>query len=96
MFKIEKKVDLLGIFYCIRGTDVLHREDGPASEWNNGTREWYKEGEPHREDGPAIIYEDGSVAWYLNGLYYSKEEWFVALSEEKKEAMLYSECFINK
>jgi hypothetical protein len=96
MLKIEKKVDSLGIFYCIRGTDVLHREDGPASEGYNGTKEWYKEGELHRDDGPAIICEDGTTAWYLNGLYYSKEEWFGNLREEQKEAMLYSEYFISK
>jgi len=31
----------------------LHREDGPAVEWYNGSKEWYKNAKLHREDGPA-------------------------------------------
>jgi len=28
----------------------LHREDGPAIEWNNGTKYWYLNGNLHREE----------------------------------------------
>jgi hypothetical protein len=45
----------------------LHREDGPAIEYANGTKEWYLNGKCHREDGPAVEYADGSKYWYLNG-----------------------------
>ena len=46
----------------------LHREHNlPASEWNNGDREWYFNGRLHRTDGPAIEYADGYKAWYFNG-----------------------------
>jgi hypothetical protein len=40
----------------------LHREDGPAVEWTNGSKSWYLNGNLHREDGPAIEWEakDGS------------------------------------
>ena len=34
---------------------------------DNGTKEWYLNGELHREDGPAIEYRSGSKEWYLNG-----------------------------
>jgi hypothetical protein len=44
-----------------------HREDGPAVEWNNSTKEWYINGKLHREDGPAIEYSNGTKFWYLNG-----------------------------
>jgi hypothetical protein len=47
--------------------DKLHREDGPAVEWANGTKQWYINGQRHREDGPAIEYADGTKQWYLNG-----------------------------
>ena len=43
---------------------VLHREDGPAYEWADGTKFWYLNGELHREDGPAIEYLNGSKYWY--------------------------------
>jgi len=45
----------------------LHREDGPAAIWDDGTQEWLKDRQLHREDGPAVIYPDGTQAWYKNG-----------------------------
>lgn len=44
-----------------------HREGGPAVEYSNGDRFWYKNGEYHREDGPACEYSDGGKSWYKNG-----------------------------
>lgn len=46
---------------------VLHREDGPALERANGTREWYRYGELHRDDGPAVELENGGQVWYRDG-----------------------------
>jgi hypothetical protein len=45
----------------------LHREDGPAIEWADGTKYWYLNGKLHREDGPAIECPNGTKSWYLNG-----------------------------
>ena len=44
----------------------LHREDGPAIEYDDGSKEWYFNGRLHREDGPAVEYDDGSKSWYKN------------------------------
>jgi hypothetical protein len=44
----------------------LHREDGPAVEWVNGTKVWYINGKLHREDGPAIECANGDKAWFIN------------------------------
>ena len=44
-----------------------HREDGPAIEWGDGSKEWYLNGFCHREDGPAIEYSDGDKDWFING-----------------------------
>jgi hypothetical protein len=44
----------------------LHRTDGPAIEWANGTKEWWLNGKRHRIDGPAVEYADGTKLWYLN------------------------------
>jgi len=46
---------------------VLHREDGPAIEYSNGGKEWYKNGHLHREDGPAVETASGSEYWFKNG-----------------------------
>jgi hypothetical protein len=45
----------------------FHREDGPAVEYANGTKQWWVNGMRHREDGPAIEGADGYKEWYLNG-----------------------------
>ena len=45
----------------------LHREDGPAVIWPDGTRHWYWHGKPHRGDGPAKIRSDGKQEWYWHG-----------------------------
>ena len=44
-----------------------HRENGPAIEYDNGSKFWYINGKPHREDGPAIERVSGSKFWYING-----------------------------
>lgn len=51
-----------------------HRENGPAIEWNNGTKEWYTHGIRHREDGPAIEYNNGQKYWYLKGKLLNPEK----------------------
>ena len=33
----------------------LHRIDGPALEYSNGTKMWYYEGKQHRINGPAVL-----------------------------------------
>lgn len=48
-------------------TGQLHRKDGPAIIYPDGTNKWYLNGELHRVDGPAAEYPDGEKKWYLNG-----------------------------
>ncbi len=64
-----------------------HRDDGPAIEYANGNKSWYKNGQLHRDDGPSLIEKerkiwhqngerhrlDGPAAEYANG----DKEWFV-------------------
>ena len=45
----------------------FHREDGPAVEYDNGTKCWHINGKSHREDGPAVEFADGDKHWYING-----------------------------
>ena len=56
-----------GIKWWRNSQGQWHRDDGPAIEWADGTKQWYKNGLFHREDGPAIEYADGYKEWYIEG-----------------------------
>ena len=45
----------------------LHRTDGPAAEWANGSKYWWVMGKEHRTDGPAVEFGDGYKFWFVNG-----------------------------
>lgn len=46
----------------------LHREDGPALEYEDGREAWYYDGVPHRGgDLPASIDPDGDMEWWVHG-----------------------------
>jgi len=98
MIEVEKQTQntINRIVYFIKGTKILHREDGPAIEWDDGSKEWFKNGKRHRDDGPAIEWYDGEAEWCLNDVSFEiKELWFEALTEEQKKKALYSEYFIK-
>ena len=67
-------------FWYKFGTKKLHREDGPAVEYSDGYKEWYKEGKLHRLDGPAVEYSNGTKFWYKEGKLHREDdpavEWF--------------------
>jgi hypothetical protein len=75
--RIEERVSEHGThrhFAIIDGIKYAHRLDGPAVEYENGTKEWWVNGLLHREDGPAIEYSkeaseyfDGGEEWWQNG-----------------------------
>lgn len=44
--------DKKGYEYRLNG--LLHRDDGPARIYSNGTTQWYQNGLLHRRDGPAV------------------------------------------
>ena len=46
---------------------LIHREDGPAEKWEDGTNYWCVNGILHRIDGPAAEYSDGDKEWYVDG-----------------------------
>lgn len=46
---------------------TLHREDGPAVEWSNGSKKWFYQGQLHRIDGPAEEYANGAKTWWQWG-----------------------------
>ena len=70
-------------YYKDRAMEILHREDGPAVEWSNGSKEWYINGKLHREDGPAMESSSGfHDSWYINGKGLSKKEFLKRTAPE--------------
>ena len=65
-------VELNGVFKYPAGyvayykNGQLHRDDGPAVVWADGTAIFYKNGRLHRDDGPAVVCADGSVSYWKN------------------------------
>jgi len=51
----------------------LHREDGPAIEYSNGSKEWFLNNVRHREDGPAVEWYDGCKEWWIKGKFIYRE-----------------------
>lgn len=97
-----KKIDYITIYYK-KGTEIIHREDGPAIYYDYGRKCWFYNGFRHREGEPAVedttfkewyIHGDkhridGPAVEYDDGIYRYKEWWINAqrLSLEK-EAIL--------
>jgi hypothetical protein len=66
----------------------LHREDGPAIEYADGSKYWYLGGQLHREDGPAITWADGSKLWFRNGQLHREDGPAVDWVDGSKECWL--------
>lgn len=49
---------------------LVHREDGPAIRWHNGSVEYLYRGLRHRERGPASIWIDGDVEYWTMGKHH--------------------------
>ena len=64
--KLENKTE-----YYYKGK--LHREDGPAVEYADGSKLWYQNGQYHRLDGPACEFVNGAKAWYQNGQLHRED-----------------------
>jgi len=65
--KVYTKISNLGSKFYFKDKEmtILHREDGPAIERNDGDREWWLNGQRHRVDGPAIDVVNGVKAWFI-------------------------------
>jgi len=55
---------------------LLHRENGPAVEFDNGTKYWLINNQYHRVDGPAREYYSGVKEWFIfDKEFLEKEYW---------------------
>jgi len=64
----------------------IHREDGPAVEYADGRKDWYKNDKRHRTDGPAVEWLDGYTLWYIDGKNITKEEFLDRYRLKKKDS----------
>jgi len=71
----------------------VHKEKGPAIEYNNGTKCWYKNGEHHRLDGPAIEHSDGTKYWCQNGKHHRLDGPAIECADGSKEWYLNGRAF---
>lgn len=61
----------------------MHRTDGPAATWPDGTEVWFFDGKVHRTDGPAATRVDGFQSWTTDSTDHPtrnlvvSEEWWV-------------------
>jgi len=60
----KPQIDRNGTKRWFNQKDQLHREDGPAVEYADGTKRWFQQGKFHRDDGPSIEYNNGDKFWY--------------------------------
>jgi len=67
---------------------LVHRDDGPACEWSDGSKTWYIDGKKHREDGCALEYTNGRREYFIDGIEYSKKEYLKIINlKSKKKTM---------
>ena len=69
-------------YYKDRELTILHRTNGHAVEWSDGTKYWYIDGVRHRTDGPAVEWSDGTMSWYINDEYLTEEKFNEITSPE--------------
>jgi hypothetical protein len=60
-------------YYKDKEMKILHREDGPAAEWANGNKYWYRDGLLHREAGPAAERADGNKSWWRDSKLHRED-----------------------
>lgn len=77
---------------------MLHRLDGPAVEWPNGTKLWYVNDKRHRIDGPAVVHPSGHKEWWVDGKRHrvdgpaiidpetNKESWYINGKQYEEKA----------
>ena len=98
MIEIEKVTKNSCTCYYKKGTETLHREDGPAVTFHGGISYWYKDGYL------PVVHPDGRINFYLNGVEFKNksefikkltEEFFNSLSDDDKIRLLFSPYFIK-
>jgi hypothetical protein len=74
---------------------LLHREEGPAVEQADGTKQWHRDGKLYREDGPAVERASGTKEWWRDGKRHREVgpavEWADGAKEWHRDGKLHRE-----
>jgi hypothetical protein len=71
MENYTNKVEKMGVIYYFNHKEQIHRLDGPAIVWADGSEHWYMNGKRNRENGQAIIASNYKhKEWILCGKYH--------------------------
>jgi hypothetical protein len=89
-------VDSMGTKRYKNAFGLLHRLDGPAIEWTNGAKTWFKNGSRHRLGGPAVEGYDGAKIWYQEGKIHRSDGPAIISANGKKEWWLKDRLFKTK
>lgn len=81
------KKELRGGIAWYNKKDQLHRLDGPAVEYTDGSKVWYVEHKLHRLDGPAAEYASGDKYWFY------EDELIECNSQEEFERLIKLKAF---
>lgn len=89
------RIDRMGNVFYYKGPH-LHREDGPAIEWCDGSEWWSIDGKKHRTDGPAIIWNGSVKEWWVNGIQHRANNPAVEYATGQVEWWLDGKCISHK
>ena len=70
---MRKEIDSSGTIRYYNDRNRLHREDGPAVEYADGSKSWFRNGQYHREDGPAVELANGEKRWYRKHMRHRED-----------------------
>jgi hypothetical protein len=84
--KPESKVYADGTCWYLNGQ--VHREDGPAVEYDSGDKYWYLNGKCHRVDGPAVELTDGETRYCIDDKHIPQLDNKRIYGKEKLEKVL--------
>ena len=73
--KYRVDVDEYGTRRYYNAAGLLHREDGPAVIWRDGSEAWFHNGKLHRTTGPAVALTNRTTTWWIHGVQYTKQEY---------------------
>ena len=76
--KYRVEVDCHGNRLYYNNAGWLHRTDGPAIEYADGSKSWYQNDQRHRIDGPAIECTNGRKLWFIDGNRLTEAEFLAA------------------
>lgn len=86
MSKSIKTIDEFGdVRWYKEGSNIHHREDGPAIEFANGDKLWCLNGRLHRVGGPAVENINGTKEWAVNGKTHREDGPAIEYSHGHKE-----------